>query len=358
MTIVADTFAFVVGVDTHAATHSFAIVACPSGRIIDEQRFPTTGAGLARAVSWIARRTGGDLDGVLIAVEGTGSYGALLSAELAATGYRVTEAPSPRRDRTSGKDDTVDALAAARSSMVMGIDKLRDRRGADPEGITATLGVLLTAREQMTSERTRLVNALTALLRTHELGIDARRALTRAQIRTVAGWRARTEPLASATARRHAVRHARRIGDLDTEISENLAEITTLVTAQAPALLQAPGIGPITAATAITTWSHPGRVRTEAAFAAIAGAAPIPVSSGNTTRHRLNRGGDRRLNAALHTIVLTRMRYDPATLAYVERRLAEGKTRREIRRLLKRYTARQLYRTLNAKNTDQPPLAA
>jgi len=326
---------------------------------VDEQTFPTSPAGLGRAIGWIARRTGGDLTGILITAEGTGSYGAILAGRLAAAGYRVTEAPTPRRDRASGKDDDLDAITAARSTMVMAVAKLRDRRGADPQGITVALGVLLTARLQTTRDRTRVVNALTALLRTHDLGLDVRRKLTKTQIKTIAGWRPRAESLALDTARRQAIRHARRIRELDTDLAHNNTEIATLVALQAPLLLSQPGVGPISAATVLTVWSHPGRVRSEAAFAAIGGAAPIPASSGNTTRHRLNRGGDRRLNSALHTIVMTRMRCDPATRAYVERRLAQGKTRREIRRALKRYTARQLYRILNTiPATDEHATAA
>ena len=113
------------------------------------------------------------------------------------------------------------------------------------------------------------------------------------------------------------------------------------------------GLGAITAAIVLTVWSHPGRIRSEAAFAAIAGTCRVPASSGNTVRHRLNRGGDRRLNRAIHTIVLTRMRADPATRAYIERRLAEGKTSKETRRCLKRYVTRQLYRALAAAHPSQ-----
>ncbi len=120
-----------------------------------------------------------------------------------------------------------------------------------------------------------------------------------------------------------------------------------------------PGVGAVTAAVVLCVWSHHGRVRSEAAMAQIAGTCPIPASSANTVRHRLNRGGDRRLNWALNTIVLTRMRTDPATRDYVARRTAEGKTSREIRRCLKRYTTRQIYRTLNATFApDQPASAA
>jgi transposase len=116
----------------------------------------------------------------------------------------------------------------------------------------------------------------------------------------------------------------------------------------APSLLDQPGIGPITAAQLLISWSHPGRIRSEAAFARLAGAAPIPASSGKTTRQRLDRGGDRQLNRALHTIILARRQHDQRTIAYIERRQHEGKTLREAIRCLKRYLARSLYRHLEA----------
>ncbi len=121
-----------------------------------------------------------------------------------------------------------------------------------------------------------------------------------------------------------------------------------ITTSPAAPLLSERGVGPVTAAVLITAWSHPGRVRSEAAFASLAGVSPIPASSGNTTRHRLNRGGDRRLNQALHMAVITRMRDDPETRAYIERQLSRDKTTRDIRRTLKRYLARKLFRLLNA----------
>lgn len=136
---------------------------------------------------------------------------------------------------------------------------------------------------------------------------------------------------------------------LETELRDITKRITDLLRCSpADVLLDQPGIGPITAAVALTAWSHPGRIRSEAAFASLAGVNPIPGSSGNTVRHRLNRGGDRRLNRALHMAVVTRMRMDPRTRAYVQRRTAEGRTLREIRRCLKRYLAREIYRRLNA----------
>ena len=140
---------------------------------------------------------------------------------------------------------------------------------------------------------------------------------------------------------------------LDAELKDNNTRTTELLEASPAApLLEETGIGPVTAAVVYTAWSHLGRVRSEAAFATLAGVNPIPASSGNTVRHRLNRGGDRRLNSALQVATVVRMVHDPTTRAYAERRKAEGRTPREIRRCLKRYLARRLYRALNALHSD------
>jgi transposase len=156
-------------------------------------------------------------------------------------------------------------------------------------------------------------------------------------------------------ATRHVLRSlARRIEAATSEAAELEHEILAHVRALAPRLLDEPGVGPIGASQVIIAWSHPGRVRSEAAFARLAGVAPVPASSGQTVRHRLSRGGDRQLNRAIHTIVLHRRLHDPATKDYIARRVAEGKTRRDATRLLKRYLARHLYRVLN----NQAPLMA
>lgn len=355
LSIVADHYRFVVGVDTHAATHTYALIEAPSGKQLGQETFPTTAAGLSRAEAWLARCTDGDLDGVLVSAEGTGSYGAMMGERLAQLGYRVVEAPAPSatRLRGKGKTDTLDAITAARSTLIMESKSLRDRRAGE---LQTALKVLTVAREQMNADRLRSINALTALLRTHDLGIDARKALTRSQITAVAAWRRRDEALGIATARADAVRHARRIAELDSDLKANRERVTALVTQTVPALLEMTGIGAVTAAVIMTVWSHPGRIRSEAALAQIAGTCPIPASSGNMTRHRLNRGGDRQLNRAINTIVLTRMRMDPATRTYIHRRTAEGRTTREITRCLKRYVTRQLHRTLAA--ATPPPHAA
>jgi len=146
---------------------------------------------------------------------------------------------------------------------------------------------------------------------------------------------------------------ARRVLQLTDEERELAGEIETLTRKLAPQLLDQPGVGPHAAAQLVLSWSHQGRITSEAAFARLAGAAPIPASSGQTIRYRLDRSGDRKLNRALHMILVTRKRSHPATISYIERRLAEGKTRREVNRCLKRYLARSLYRLL-----EHPPTTA
>jgi transposase len=141
------------------------------------------------------------------------------------------------------------------------------------------------------------------------------------------------------------------IRGIDRELVDNKQQLAAVVTDLAPHLLAKLGVGPVSAAQAIVSWSHPGRCRDEAAYAALAGASPIPASSGRIVRHRLNRGGDRHLNRALHDILLTRWRRCQRTHAYIARRRAEGKTDPEIRRCLKRYIARELYRCLNNATT-------
>lgn len=172
--IVADAYQFVVGVDTHAATHHYAIIDTRTGGLVDDAEFPTHAKGLLRAADWITRRTGeptgGDLDRVLISIEGTRSYGTQITALLAQAGYRVVDAPSPKRERGSAKNDHIDAAVAARGSLHKHLHQIADARAGQT---SATLQILLTARNAMTSERTRAINALNALLRTQTLGVDA-----------------------------------------------------------------------------------------------------------------------------------------------------------------------------------------
>ncbi|NMM23834.1 MAG: IS110 family transposase [Phycicoccus sp.] len=352
MTIVAHTHPFVIGVDTHARNHALSILAMPHGEVVDDAEFPTTSAGMARALEWAGRRTGGDLEALWV-IECSASYGAQLARAVTTAGYQVVEAArmSARANRGIGKSDSLDARRIAASVLSLRADQQRYLR--KDNGVRAALRVLLAARDHMTSERTGTINALIALLRVLDLGIDARRPLTGRQVIEVAKWRSRTEAIEMVIARAEAVRLAKRVLDLDQELAENVKTTTSLLKQSAArVLLDKPGIGPVTAAVAMAmamaAWSHDGRMHSEAAFASLAGVSPIPASSGNKVRHRLNRGGDRRLNKALYMAVIVRMTHDAETKAYVDRRVAEGLTRREIRRVLKRYLARQIHRALTA----------
>ncbi|HEV2450982.1 MAG TPA: transposase [Streptosporangiaceae bacterium] len=214
------------------------------------------------------------------------------------------------------------------------------------------------ARQELTTTAAARTNRLRALLRD---GDDAGRDLARGYLgHTALAALARRRPPSGAS-RAQAVRHAgiRRLAvalrDAARQVKANYARLAMIVSELAPGLTSRCGIGPVSAAQAIVSFSHPGRCRHQAAFAALGGTSPIEASSGQTTRHRLNRGGDRALNQAIHVITTTRMRRDPATIAYVTRRRAEGKTNREIRRCLKRYIARQPYRALTTAMTPPSP---
>jgi transposase len=298
VTIVAHARPFVVSVDNHARNHArnhaLAILVVATGELLAAEQFPATKGGMDRAIAWVARRTSGDL-ATLWVIEGIGTNGARLAHNATDAGYQVVEAPrmNARANRGVGKSDPLDARRIATAVLSLDCDELRHPRQDD--GVRAALRVLVMARDHMTVERTANVNALIALLRVVDLGIDARKPLTSKQVREVFRWRTREEDLGAATARAEAVRLAKRAVDLAEDLETNA--MTVLVRqSRAAVLLEKTGIGPVTAAIALTAWSHPGRVRSEAAFACLAGVNPIPASSGNTTRHRLNRGGDRRLN--------------------------------------------------------------
>lgn len=351
MSIVAHSHPFVVGVDTHARNHVYAIIAATTGELVDTKDFPTTSAGIKRAIAWVARRTGADL-AVLWVIEGTASYGAVLAGAVITEGYQVVEAArmDARAHHGVGKSDALDSQRIAKA--VLALEQTELRRPRLSEGVRAALRVLVSGRESMTSERTRAVNALTALVRVNELGLDGRKALTGAQIAEVSRWRAREEELALSVARAEAIRLAKRVDDLDSQLKANTQQITEMVkVSEAAPLLEVKGFGPVTAATCLTVWSHDGRVHSEAAYASLAGVSPIPASSGNTVRYRLNRGGDRSLNKALHMVAITRMTHDEETRKYVQKREVEGRTTKEIRRCIKRYLARRVYRIFNSNTT-------
>lgn len=350
MTMVAERVDAVVGGDTHKDTHTLEI-ATPSGVPIAWTCIANDEAGYAEAIGWIVEHAPGPR--LLIGLEGTRSYGIGLARAFRDAGLSVVEVERPKREqrRGHGKSDPIDAHLAVLAVLRMNPERLPTPRA---DGDREALRILLLTREELTHTQTRHINQLRALL----LGGDeADRALSRGRVNTT--WlntiirrRARGEHTREQAIRRAETRRlAIAIRDNEGELRANRAQLTTIVTDLAPNLLQRPGLGPVSAGQAIVSWSHPGRCRNDAAFAALAGASPLPASSGKTTRHRLNRGGDRRLNRALHTIALTRWRTCPRTRDYITRRRAEGKTDREIRRILKRYIAREIYRTLNTSTT-------
>jgi transposase len=332
----------VIGVDTHKDTHTAAAVGS-TGAVLEHLTVPTDPAGYRQLITFGKRH-----DATLWAIEGTGSFGAGLTTALLARCERIVEVDRPQRPARRGgvKSDDIDAVRAARQALA-GVGLSQPRRRGDREAIR----VLLATRAQAVEFRTRAISALHALVTSAPDGLRERlRTLPLGQLlHTCAGLRDSSRRSVEESATVVAMRStARRALACEQEAAELEAQLDKMVRRLAPELLEQLGIGPVVAGQLITSWSHHGRVRSEAAFAKLGGVAPIEASSGTIIRHRLNRSGDRQLNRALHTIVLVRMRQDPATKDYLQRRLAQGKTIREIKRCLKRYVARQLFRQLEA----------
>ncbi|MEV6774610.1 IS110 family transposase, partial [Nocardia sp. NPDC051030] len=305
------------GVDTHRATHHAAVIDSV-GRHVADREFPATERGYRELLCWL----GSHGPVVRVGVEGTGAYGAELARILTAAAVTVIEVDRPDRKtrRTQGKSDPIDAYAAATavlSGRASGTPKTRD-------GVVEAVRVLRTARRSAVKARTQAMNQIRGLLVSapavlREQTTGANRATL---IRTLTGLRPGRDLAHPLTATKSALRAlARRHQLLDAEITELDSQIRPLIEQAGPRLLDMFGVGPETAGQLLTTTGdNPERMRTEAAFAHLTGVAPIPASSGRTHRHRLNRGGDRAANNALHTIALVRMRHDPRTRAYVERR--------------------------------------
>jgi transposase len=348
--MVADEVDYVVGVDTHRDQHVLAVVAAPTGAVVARREVAANARGYAQALRFAEEHAVGAR---VWAVEGAGHYGAGLARYLSARSETVLEAGrSPRGERRlHGKDDGLDATRAARGAL--GQELASPRAGQRREALRLLLVARRSAvdvrREALAELRSVIVTAPDRL-REELCVLPVQRLLDRCR---------RLRHSTTATADELAVRLvlrtlARRINAATVEADELEHELLAHVRALAPRLLEEPGVGPIVAAQLIVAWSHHGRLRSQAAFARLAGVAPIPASSGQTRRHRLSRGGDRQLNHAPHTIVLHRRQHDPQTRDYIARRVAEGKTRRDATRLLKRYLARRLYRLLQR----QEPLLA
>ena len=341
MTMLADAVEVVIGVDTHKQAHTAAVVD-RFGGVAETFEFTANPAGYRKALSQAATHDRPRVWGI----EGTGSYGAGLTEFLAAAGERVVEVKRPARPsrRNGAKSDVIDAVRAARE-VLAAKDLIEPRRRGERQAIR----VLLATRNGAVVARTKALNHLQALVVTAPERLRSRLGglTTTALVRRAARLRVSADQPIEDQATVRAIRAcARRALACEQEADELEAELQRILTDQVPHLLSEPGIGPISAAAIYLAWSHHGRIRSDAAFAALAGVAPIPASSGQTTRHRLNRGGDRQLNRALHTITLSRLSCHPETRAYATRRIAEGKTTREIRRCLKRHLARRIYKLL------------
>jgi transposase len=344
--MLADEVVFVLGVDTHADNHALALVEARSQRTRRTLTVAASRRGYRQALRLACRHAPGRR---AWAIEGSGSYGAGLARFLCERGERVLEVERPARQGGRGrlKSDALDAERAARQ-LLAGAGA-RPRRGAETQALRA----LLTTREGASCACTAALNELRALivcsppeLRERLQGLSEAALLT-ACVR-LRPRRGDSERAALALALRSLALRVRRLRGEARTLERELARRVQLL---APPLLAQRGVGPISAAALLIAWSQPGRLRSEAAFARLAGVAPIPASSGKVVRHRLDRGGDRQLNRALHTIVLSRRRVDAETKRYIARRVSEGKSEREATRCLKRYLARSLFRILEAMPT-------
>jgi transposase len=333
----------VIGVDTHVHTHSAAAVDVGTGAVLDEITVDARADGYDRLLEFAE----GHAPRRAWAIEGTGSHGAGLTRHLAGRAELVVELDRPERAkrRNGAKSDPLDAIRAAREALTR--QRLgTPRASGDRQGLSVLLAIRRSAVDAAADAQRQLFGLLIAApeqvrdrFRGQKLPAMVK---TAARLRTHQGWD--TETTITTTTLRTL---ARRIQVLTAEAAEHEKAILAIVRAWRPDLLDQIGVGPIVAATVLCAWSHPGRIHSEAAFAMLAGVAPIPANSGQTTtRYRLNRYGDRHLNRALHTVVITRLSCHQPTQHYLARRTAEGKTKPEIKRCLKRYVARDLYRLL------------
>ena len=346
MSNVAADYDIVIGVDTHEDFHVAAIVDARTAGELHTVQFEATDHGYQELMEVLDRFPALRA----WAIEGTASHGIGLTRFLIRAQEQVFEVDRPNRSKRKhgAKSDVIDALRAAREAL--GAERLATPK--DPDGPRAELQLLLTARRLRIAHATDTERQLRSFVNTAPEAFKARfRGLSLPQMVKKAALLRGSRQMTPLEAL-----HVDELRQLAKNAQELRAQATALerriraiVQAWMPGLLTIFGVGPIVAATVLTVWSHPGRVHSEAALAMLAGTAPIPASSGKQSvpgRHRLNRSGDRHLNSAIYTIVLARWRHDPRTKAYIERRLAEGKTPREIRRILKRYVTRELYKHL------------
>ncbi|MER5916656.1 IS110 family transposase [Streptomyces sp. NPDC001982] len=342
----------VVGVDTHKYVHTPVVVDVVGGTRGTISVSADRG-GYEQLEAWAAQF--GQVLG--FGVEGTGSYGAGLASWLRRHGRKVVEVNRPDRRvrRQRGKSDPIDAENAARA--VLAGTATATPKSA--EGRVEMIRHTKIARDTAVKSRTQAMVTLKALIVTvpDELREQLQGLSKMALIERCAGLRPGSLTTILASAKRSLRSLARRWLDLDEEIKDHDKLLDELTRQQVPDLLEAFGIGADTAAEVlVVVGDNPERIRSQAAFAKLAGVCPVPASSGKTDRHRLNRGGHRQLNSALYRVVIVRMRFHQPTIDYVARRTAEGKTKQEIIRCLKRYLAREIYQMVKARS--EPASAA
>jgi transposase len=337
-----------IGVDTHKLTHHGAAVDADTGKLLDEREFPATPAGYRQLLSWA--RALGTL--VKAGLEGTGSYGAGLQRFLQAHDVTVIEVSRPNRQdrRRRGKSDPIDAINAARAVLSeAALATPKDRQGyvESVREIRATRRSAVKARKAALAQIHGLLWCAPDDVRTKLSSYDRAALVARCARLRIPTKGTLDDP--TLTARRMLRRLAKRIQLLDQEITDANQELEAILTKHAPNLLAVNGVGTEAAGQMLTTaGQNIDRLKSEASLARMCGVAPIPASSGNTTRHRLHRGGDRDANSSIYLIVVNRLRWHEPTKAYVVRRTAEGKTKKEIIRCLKRAVVRELYRALQA----------
>ena len=327
-TTTADNIQIIGGVDTHQDLHTAAVVS-HDGTVLGTESFSTTRAGYRAMLRWF--RSHGEL--LRVGVESTGTYGAGITRHLALSGIPVLEVtgPDPASRRAKGKDDALDAISAPEAART----RRRVQVAKDRSGTVEALRVLRTTRKTaIKCRRAALQQLHNTIVAAPEEVRDQVRNLTRMQrLRTCAAWRPDTvgyrDPVVATKLSLKSL--ARRILDINDEIAELDRFIVPLVEELAPSLLELEGVGTENAgAVMVAVGDNPDRLRSEASFAMMCGVCPIPASSGKTQRHRLNRGGNRQANSALHMVVVCRMRTDERTRAYVARRTLEGLSKREI----------------------------
>jgi hypothetical protein len=337
-----------VGVDTHRDFHVAAALDARGG-VLDTATFASTAAGHDALLVWA--RGFGSIDAA--GVEGTSSWGAGLARHLAAAGVRVLEVNRPNRAerRRSGKSDDLDAIAAARAVQSGQVTALAKSKDGPVEAIRA----LRVARKSAIKARTQAANQLHGLVATAPEELRAQlRDLTARQLADRCARSRPTDPAAALGGTRTALRSiARRYQNLTTEIADLDATLKPLVNDAAPGLVAMIGIGTdIAGQLLVTAGDNPDRLAHEPSFARLCGVAPIPASSGLTTKHRLHRGGDRHANAALHRAIIVRIHCHPPTRAYIQKRMTEGRTKKDAIRSLKRYLARQVHAELTRPRLD------